>query len=60
VRRPVDLPLIGSFLPNVCTDSGMEPDILVRLTAGDVARGRDPETEAVRRQVGATRKASGR
>lgn len=56
----MDLPLIGSFLPNVCTDSGMEPDILVRLTAGDVARGRDPETEAVRRQVGATRKASGR
>ena len=50
----VDLALIGSVLPNVCTDSGMEPDILVRLTAGDVARGRDPETEAVRRQVGAT------
>ena len=56
----MDLLLIGSFPPNVRPDSGMEPDIPVRLTAGDVARGRDPETEAVRLQMGATRKASAR
>jgi hypothetical protein len=35
-------------------------DQLVRLTAADVARGRDPEMEAVRRQVGRKEKASRR
>ncbi len=47
----VDLPLIGSFAPALRPDAGLDPDVLVRVAATDIAAGRDPELEAVRRLV---------
>jgi hypothetical protein len=52
----VDLPLIGYFAPTVLPDAGLEPDVLVRVSAADIASGRDAELEAVKRLVhGVTR-----
>jgi hypothetical protein len=46
----VDLPLIG-FYRRQSARCGLTPDVTVRLTSDDVARGRDPEVAAVRRLV---------
>jgi hypothetical protein len=47
----VDLPIIGFFPQRARPDAGIEPDVPVRVTTLDVARGRDPELAAVRRLV---------
>jgi hypothetical protein len=44
----VDLPLIGFFPPSNRPNAGLTPDVVVRVTPDDVARGRDPEVAAVR------------
>ena len=44
----VDLPIIGYFPDDTPPNAGVEPDIPVRNTPADVARGRDREMEAVR------------
>ena len=51
----VDLPLIGFYPPRPRPDRGLAPDVVVRVTPADVARGRDPAMNAVRRLVGARR-----
>lgn len=50
----VDLPLIGLFpAPDADTaDAGVVPDVVVRLTPRDIARGVDAEMEAVRARLG--------
>ena len=50
-RVEVDLPLIGYYAPTTRPNAGLAPDVLVRKTPADVARGRDPEMDAVRRLV---------
>ena len=50
-RIEVDLPLIGYFASDARPDAGVLPDVTVRVTAEDIARGRDPEMDAVRRIV---------
>jgi len=47
----VDLPLIGFFPPHDRPNAGLTPDVTVRLTAKDIAEGRDPEVAAVRKLV---------
>ncbi len=47
----VDLPLIGYFAQTLLPDAGLDPDVLVRVSAADIAARRDPEVEAVRRLV---------
>lgn len=51
----IDLPIIGFFPDGARPDAGIAPDISVRVTSDDVARGRDPEMAAVRRLLGARR-----
>ena len=43
----VDLPLIGFFPPADAPDAGLTPDVLVRTTPADIARGVDPQLRAV-------------
>ncbi len=45
----VDLPLIGQFSANESPDAGIVPDIYVKPKASDIALGKDPEIDAVRR-----------
>ncbi len=40
-----DLPLIGTFPQQPMPDAGIEPDVKVELTAGDIAAGRDAPME---------------
>ena len=47
----VDLPLIGYFASALRPNAGLEPDVFVRASAADVAKGRDAELEAVKRLV---------
>ena len=47
----VDLPLIGQFASRLQPNAGLQPDVLVRVSAADVANGRDAELETVRRLV---------
>lgn len=49
----MDLPLIASFPPDdqPTPDAGIDPDVLVPTTAEDIAKGRDPQMEAVRRAL---------
>jgi len=47
----LDLPLIGQFPEGDQPDAGLQPDILVTPTLTDIARGRDPEMNAVRNQL---------
>jgi len=44
----LDLPLIGQFPEGDRPDAGLQPDILVKPTISDLARGRDAELDAVR------------
>ena len=48
----IDLPLIGRFPadghPERLPDRGLMPDVLVKVTAADLAAGRDPELAAAR------------
>lgn len=41
----IDLPLIASFPRTPQPDAGVEPDVPVRITAADIAAGRDPVRE---------------
>lgn len=45
----VDLPLIGQFPATPQPDEGITPDVLVKVTLDDLAKGRDVELAAVRR-----------
>jgi hypothetical protein len=45
----VDLPLIGYFASYVRPDAGIDPDVFVRASSSDLAKGRDPELETVKR-----------
>jgi C-terminal processing protease CtpA/Prc len=47
----VDLPIIGFFAPSRRPNAGIAPDVTVRTSALDVARGRDPELDAIRRLI---------
>lgn len=47
----IDLPLIGQFPLDEKPDAGIEPDVLVTPTPGDIASGRDVELDAVRRLI---------
>lgn len=47
----VDLPLIGYFPEGEALDAGLQPDIPVRQTVEDVARGIDPELSALRERL---------
>lgn len=47
----VDLPLIAGLPSTAEPDAGVEPDLLVQPTIGDVAAGRDAELEAVRHAI---------
>ncbi len=51
----VDVPLIGQFPSTPQPDTGVAPDILVPLTAEDVATGRDTDLEAVLARIRALR-----
>lgn len=50
-RIEVDLPLIGYFAPSTRPSAGVVPDVAVRVTAADLASGRDPEMDAGRRLI---------
>ena len=50
-RIEVDLPVIGYYARRDRPDAGLTPDILVRHLPEDVAVGRDPEMDAVRREL---------
>lgn len=52
-RIEVDLPLVAQFPTSPQPDAGIAPDVEVRVTAADLAAGRDPELEAVRRSLAA-------
>jgi hypothetical protein len=47
----IDLPLIGTFPATPAPDSGLVPDIVVPVTAADIASGRDGALEAVRERM---------
>ncbi|PXA99432.1 peptidase S41 [Nostoc sp. 3335mG] len=47
-----DLPLIGYFPPGLPPDAGIEPDVRVARSAGDIAAGRDPAREAAAGWIG--------
>lgn len=47
----IDLPLIGQFPATESPDAGIDPDIYVKVTASDIAAGRDAEMEAVKRAI---------
>ena len=50
-RIEVDLPIIGFYPDRAQPDAGLVPDIAVTVTAADIAAGRDPELQAVRRAL---------
>lgn len=47
----LDLPLIGQFPVGEAPDAGIEPDVYVKPTAADIAAGRDPEIETVKKLI---------
>ena len=47
----VDLPLIAGFPDTPQPDAGIEPDVAVPTTAGDIASGRDPQMAAATRLI---------
>jgi hypothetical protein len=55
----VDLPLVAMMSPREEPDAGVEPDIRVETTASHIARGIDPELEAVMAKVGVRRRTTG-
>lgn len=50
-KLEADIPLIAQFYDAVKPDGGVKPDIAVKVTVRDIARGRDAELEAVFRDV---------
>ncbi len=50
-RIELDLPLIGQFPETERPDAGLQPDLLVTPTVGDIATGRDAEMEAVKDRI---------
>ena len=50
-RIEVDLPLIGYFASELRPDAGLDPDVFVRPSAADLATGRDPELDVVKRLI---------
>ena len=55
-RIEVDLPIIAQFAASERPNGGIAPDIAVRTTARDIASGRDPEMDAVRRALSTARR----
>ncbi len=47
----MDLPLIGTFPPSPAPDAGVTPDIVVKLTAQDIASGYDPGLAAAEHAI---------
>ena len=47
----LDVPLIGQFPDGDRPDAGLQPDVLVEATLGDIAAARDVEVEAVMAQI---------
>ncbi len=48
----IDIPLIGTFPAAPQPDAGLQPDIDVPVTAGDIATGRDAVLDAVNARIG--------